>query len=330
MLPIKERYRLDIRSTEEMDIDGLSLIRVSLESSLTAARFEMSRRPKHGGRLYPFVPMFMLYLLMECRKTTFRGIVSGLTAHECACLGLPHDDRGRFAVPSAGTLCDFVNHVLPRISEELGDELGRAVIGTMGERTVTMDSTPAEASRYNREADYNPHYSVRMDKAHILMCNGFPAKMIQTRGNAHDNPVAAELIFRFGDLGVGNGRRTRVLADGAYDAFAAYTDVYIAAGCAMRCSQREGSVYSGTDLERIRKEYGSLHRLDGYDPGKRNDTDFMLRFLYNHGKTETAGEYLRDLSMSLDEKEGPPKGRWVCESVHRAMKRWSDFSIFGL
>jgi hypothetical protein len=327
MLLIKEQFRLGVRSTEEMDIGGFSLIRVSLESSSVISEFETSRRPRHGGRLYPFVPMFMLYLLMECRKTTFRGIVRGLSDRECACLGLPHDGKGRFAVPSPSTLCHFANHVLPGISEKLGDELCKAVLGSAGDRTVTMDSTPAEASRYNTDADFNPHYCVKMDKAHILMCNGFPVKMIQTRGNAHDNPIAAELVFRMGDLGI---RSARVLADGSYDAVATYIDVYIATGCVLRCNRRTGSVYSGTGEKEIAEAYSSLHRAEGYDPERKRDMDFMLRFLYHNGRMETAGEYLRDISMNLDGKEGPPKGRWVCECVHRAMKRWIDFSIFGL
>ncbi|RXG33371.1 transposase, IS4, partial [Methanohalophilus sp. WG1-DM] len=36
-------------------------------------------------------------------------------------------------------------------------------------RDVKTDSTPLEASRYDRYADYNPHYKCKMDKAHITM-----------------------------------------------------------------------------------------------------------------------------------------------------------------
>jgi len=55
-------------------------------------------------------------------------------------------------------------------------------------RDVKTDSTPLEASRYDRYADYNPHYKCKMDKAHITMIGTLPIYMTHTKGAANDSP----------------------------------------------------------------------------------------------------------------------------------------------
>src|SRR5664280_531120 len=49
-----------------------------------------------------------------------------------------------------------------------------------------IDSTPLEASRYDENADYHPHYGCKMDKAHITMVGTLPVFMTHTRGLAGD------------------------------------------------------------------------------------------------------------------------------------------------
>jgi hypothetical protein len=98
----------------------------------------------------------------------------------------------------------------------------------------------------------------------------------------------------------------------------------------MRCNQGTDAVCSGVDDEHILKEYNGMWKLGGYDRDRRNDTDFMLRFLCDNGEKETVGKYLRDKSMRMNENDGGTKARHICETVHRAMKRWVEFSIFRL
>lgn len=314
--------RLDVRSSEDMKVDELCRLRAVLESSEALSRFEYRNRPKRGGRVFGFVSLLLLYMLMECRKSTYRGVVRNLSDHDCVCLGLVDGD-GRPRRPSSATLNAFVNKSLATLAEAIGDEFARAVLNTMGVSSLTMDSTPLQASRYNADAALNPHYGIRMDKAHILMADGYPLYCIHSGGGANDNPFASPLLDRLPPV-----RGLSFHADGAYDAFLTYATVYRTTGAVMRCKHGNGASIHGVDEDAIRGRYGRMWRQEGYDPHRKDDLDFMLRFLCQHGEGLLVGKHLRDRSMLL-----PHDGRslrQVCETVHRAMKRWVDLSVFRL
>ena len=314
--------RLDVRSSEDMRVDELCRLRAALESSDVVSRFEYEHRPKRGDRKFSFVSLMLLYLYMECRKSTYRGVIRNLSDHDCVCLGLVDDD-GRPRRPSYATLNAFVNNSLAPMAEAIGDEFAQAVLSTMDVSSLTLDSTPLQASRYNVEAVLNPHYGIRMDKAHILMADGYPLYCIHSHGGANDNPFASQLVDRLPPV---DGLTFH--ADGAYDAFLTYTNVYRATGAVMRCNHGSDALIHGADEDAIRRKFTSMWRLGGYDAHRKNDLDFMLLFLCRHGEEVLVGKHLRDRSLLL-----PPDGRsvrQVCETVHRAMKRWVDFSIFRL
>jgi hypothetical protein len=327
MLLIEEAQRLDSRSTAEMTVDELARLRATLESSEAIGRIERAGRPRRGGVIFGFVPLLLLYMLMESRRTTYRGAVRNLSDRDCACLGLPLGSDGRHRRPSAATLNGFANHALAEAAEEIGREVSAAALAAMDSPVVTLDSTPLQASRYNFDADYSPHYEIRMYKAHMAMADGFPVAMIHSGGNAHDNPFAAPLVE-----GLCRARRgiwaSAFHADGQYDAFLTYAHVYVRTGAVMRCNQGVDAVRSGVDADRIAEEYARMWREKGYDPHRKGDLDFMLRFLHRHGKGELVGMHLRDRSMGLDAAEEGAGGRHVCETVHRAMKRWMAFDAF--
>lgn len=325
---IPDQHRLDIRSTAEMTVDQLALLRLPLGTSEVIRDYEDENRPRRGGVIFGFVPLLMTYILMECRKTTYRGIVKNLSDHDCACLGLPVGKDGKFMRPSAGTLNGFVNNRLSKVADQLVTELAKAVLESIpGSMIITLDSTPMQASSWNRDAEYNPHYGMRMDKAHIVMVNGHPLFMFRSSGTAGDNPFAAPLIELFHSVNPG-GRKCSLCADGAYYCFETYALVYMRTGAVMACNLPEGAVSSGLEEEDIRKAYCDLWKADGYDPHRKNDTDFMLRFLFRNGRAELAGMYIRDLAMSGEKRGENP--RHVCETVRRAMKRWVDFDIFRI
>ena len=66
--------------------------------------------------------------------------------------------------------------------------LGEKILKLSPEKEAKIDSTPLEASRYNKHADYNPHYECKMDKAHITMVGTYPVFMTNTKGVASDSP----------------------------------------------------------------------------------------------------------------------------------------------
>jgi len=287
----------------------------------------VSTARRGGGRIFGFIPMLLLYLWMECHKTTYRGVVRNLS--DCACLGLTSRD-GRPRRPSYATLNAFVNHELAPMATAIGDELAAAILKSKDVSSLTLDSTPLQASRYNVDAAFNPHYRIRMDKAHILMADGHPLYMAHSGGAAADGPFASELLGRLPGARPAPGS-WEFHADGSYDAFLTYARVYRATGAVMRCRQGSDARLRGVDEERIRSRYGRMWRLDGYDPHRKGDLDFMLRFLCRHGEELLVGRHLRDRSMLLNESDRDEKNlRQVCETVHQAMKRWMDFSVFRL
>jgi len=318
--------RLDVRSTEEMSIDELCRLRAVLETSEVISSFVHERHPKRGGRAFSIVSLLLLYIYMECRKSTYRGVVRNLSDRDCECLGLVDND-GCPRRPSYGTLNVFVNGTLAPMAEAIGDEFATAVLETMRVSSFTLDSTPLQASRYNTEAALNPHYSIRMDKSHILMADGYPLYQIHSGGGANDNPFASQLVDRLPPV---DGMA--FYADGGYDAFRTYTTVYMATGAVMECNHGTNALHHGIDEDAIRRKYARMWRFEGYDPHRKNDLDFMLWFLCRHGEEVLVGKHLRDRSMLLAaEVDGERRNvRQVCETVHRAMKRWVDFSIFRL
>ena len=325
MLLLNELSRLEGRSTKELSIDDLSMLRVELDSSDVIKGIERERRPRRGGVVYPFASLLLLAMWKEVKGQSYKGILNGLDRHDLICLGLKR-------IPSVGTLCHFVTRVLPRYCEDIGDELTEAVLRSMDTRVFTIDSTPLEAGRYNHQAKFNPHYEIRMDKSHIIMATGFPIAQIHTDGLAGDSPMAGHLLAHLGRLSVDRRRDDVLLTDGAYDCFETYADAWMATGCVMACSHPTGSVYHGdVDDSRMLREYNSLRNAKGYDPERKHDMDFVLRFLYSNGRKMLVGMYLRNISMLESEGyDGKDTRRQVCESSHRAFKRWLAFDIRGL
>ena len=328
MLPIEPKQRLDARSTAEMTVEELSRLKAALESSKTIGRYEYENRPKRGNLVFRFVPLLLLYMLLESRATTYRGAVRNLSDQDCVFLGLV-DRKGRPKRPSYATLNGFVNRRLPKIMDSIGSEIVAVMLAMCPKLIITIDSTPAQASRYNYDADYSPYYEIRMDKCHILMVNGYPLFMIQSSGNAHDNPFAEPLIRMLAGHDI-SGKEIEIYVDGGYDAFLTYAVAYMITGAVMRSNQGTDAAYSGVDGKKIMDAYAGMWKTKGFDPHKKRDIDFMLRFLFRNGEQELVGKYLRDRSMDLEKEEGRPTVRFVCETMHRSMKRWIELNIFRI
>ena len=65
--------------------------------------------------------------------------------------------------------------------------LGEKNLKLSKEKEVKIDSIPLEASRYDKYADYDPHYEFRMYKAHIKMVGTYPVFMTHTKELAGDS-----------------------------------------------------------------------------------------------------------------------------------------------
>lgn len=325
MLLLKDISRTEARSTKELSVDELSLLRAELESSKAVAEADRGSRPNRGGIMYPFVSLVLLAIWKEIKNQTYKGVLKNLDNHDLICLG--HKRK-----PSVGTLFHFVTRMLPKFCDSIGDELSEAVLKAMDDRFFTIDSTPLEAERYNFDAKFNPYYEIRMDKSHILMISGFPLKQIHTDGLTGDCPRARMLVDMMKGMGYDRREGDVLLTDGAYDNFVLYADVWIATGTVMACNHAVNArFHADVDDVGILKEFNSLHDVPGYDPEMKHDVDEVLRFLCKNGKKEVVGIYLRNISMlNSEEYDGKDTRRQVCESAHRAFKRWMSFDIRGL
>jgi len=163
-----------------------------------------------------------------------------------------------------------------------------------------------------------------MDKAHILMVNGYPATMEWSPGNAGDHQFAAGLIRRI------TGKtefyeKDRIYADGAYDTFNFYAEIYLATRRLLRAAHRFDSSYNPEiNDEYLKKEFNKLRKKQGYNHELKYDFDKMIRFMCLNGRKREVGIYLRNKDLALYEEEQKngvrDTSRSVCETVHMAKK----------
>ncbi len=172
---------------------------------------------------YNIASMIKLFAVKCFRNLSYDKTISSLTEEEAILLSF-FDESGQIKLPSGGTLHHFVKY---RLGEEGINEvmlmLGEKILKLSSEKEVKIDSTPLEASRYDKHADYNPHYGCKMDKAHITMVGTYPVFMTHTKGLAGDSP---EPISHIEALKKTNADIEFCSADGGYDSFLNHSDIW--------------------------------------------------------------------------------------------------------
>jgi hypothetical protein len=316
------------RSTAELTADELAGLFHALSDSITIKRYVSEHRPRGGGMIFGFVPMFLLYVLMECRRQTYRGMTKNLTIEEAFVLGFPiKDDMIR--IPAASTLNSFVNHILiPNVMQPLSKEFGECFISMSEEKGIlTIDSTPVEACHGDKDAEFNPHYRINMKKAHIAMRNGMPLCMEYSGGNDGDNPYARPLLESCKGMGAGRKNISMFMADGSYDAFETFGDVWETIGVQSRMRLHSNHVLSEDacpeEIDRV------VNRNWKHGGSKDMPMAKKLTFLCSIDKKELAGMYLRNLCITDPLRDIRLKDRWECEVTHSSMKQWIDFTVRG-
>ena len=133
-------------------------------------------------------------------------------------MGMPLGPDG-YRQPSPARISDFVRHEWPEICPDIEREFIDAVLLSQQEKVFTVDSTPMEASRYSRKYAFNPHYEIRMAKAHIIMCNGIPLVATFTNANESDSNQLVHLLKMLPDAIRGT---IRFASDGSSPSFGNY------------------------------------------------------------------------------------------------------------
>jgi len=180
---------------------------------------------RRGGNHFRYDPLLMLKLVVvKCfRRLSYRDTITSLSEEDCRNLGVPKTGDGYYCLPSHSTLHHFVKYRLKTEGfENLMHIIGSIICRDSDETSGIIDSTPLEASRYNVDAAYNPHYQCRMDKAHIFHLGEFPLACRISGGNEADSKHAFSLISDVKEM---KPNLTAVFADGGYDSFQVHADI---------------------------------------------------------------------------------------------------------
>ncbi|MCK4269249.1 MAG: transposase [Methanogenium sp.] len=281
-----------------------------------------------GSRKFSFDIGLMLRLvvLKKFRNLSFRKTLYSLTNEDCLYLRIPKIN-GEYRIPSSSSFHGFMKYRLGEegfreIMELVGAKLAKAADKP---QEAIIDSTPLEASRYNPHALFNPHYLIKMDKAHIFHYGNYPLYMVYSNGTTNDKPCFYPLIQKIARM---NPEMSAIVLDAGYDTFEIHAKIWRTFGIHPLIQFREDAVIhdEGT-LEGINhwvnkmwKEGGDIHQ----------SIEKKLRFLYDHGRKEQVGKYLRNINCLDEDFYSKCKNRSQCERKHKHIKDTVKFDIRSL
>lgn len=200
--------------------------------------------------------------------------------------------------------------------------VGEKIAKLEDSKNAKLDSTPLEASRYDRNSDFNPHYNCKMDKVHITMIGTSPVFMTYTGGLAGDSPELQLHIDALLDI---NAEINEYLLDGGYDSFMNHADIWYKLNADPLISLGANAVINREgELERIDHWVNKMWNLGG---SKQMDIDEKLQFLYENGRQEQVGMYLRNENLKNKTFPDSYNLRKECERIHGHIKNTVKFDV---
>lgn len=271
---------------------------------------------------YSISSMIKLFIVMCFRQLSYEKTVASLTEEEAILLAF-HDDNGVIKLPSPKTLHNFVKY---RLGEDGISEImmlvGERILKLTQIKEAKIDSTPLEASRYDKYADYNSHYECKMDKAHITMIGTYPVFMTHTNGKAGDSP---ELIKHVEALKKMNADIDLYSADTGYKAFTNHADIWYHLHARPVIAYPKNAVISTEgELDRIDHWVNKMWKIGG---DVHASIESKLKFLYENERAEQVGMYLRNQNMRDRSFLSLYKKRGECEPKHGHIKDVVKFDI---
>lgn len=271
---------------------------------------------------YDVEAMIKLVIVKFFRQLPFKKTVSTLTEEDTWLLGFK-EKNGEFLIPSGGTLHHFVKY---RLGVEGTDKImmliGEKIAKLIDSKDAKTDSTPLEASRYDKHSDYNPHYECKMDKAHITMIGTYPIYMTYTGGLAGDSP---ELPAHIDALIEQEIQIKEYTLDGAYDSFLNHADIWYKLSAKPLIFPGEGAVINDEgEIHRIDHWANKMWKLGG---SKHMKLDDKLRFLYENGRQKQVGMYLRNQNLKDERFKDSYSHRKECERIHNHIKDTVKFDV---
>jgi len=269
---------------------------------------------------YDVAAMIKLAVVKFFRQQPYKKMV--LSEEEAWLLGFQEKDD-KMLIPSGGTLHHFVKY---RLNAEGIDKImmmvGERICKYIDAKDAKLDSTPLEASRYDFFSDFNPYYGCKMDKAHITMIGTFPIFMNYTDGLVGDSP---QVPLHIAALIKMNAKIDEYWLDGGYDSFENHANIWHKLKAKPLISLPVDAVINEEgEVKRLRHWANKMWKLGG---SKQMKIDDMLRFLYENGRIEQVGMYLRN--QNLKDKSSPDSSnlRAECERIHGHIKNTVKFNV---
>lgn len=278
----------------------------------------------HGYFHYPVDLMIKLLVVVTYRKIAYRHTRSKLTEEDLTHL-LPQ--KTTISIPAPSTLHHFVKYRLGINGlEYLMFSVGKKIAHYLRhEENLIIDSTPLEASRYCRNSIFNPHYELKMDKAHIMNLGNYPLFMIHSEGNENDMFYGKSLIdiAQLMDLHPKN-----VLMDKGYDSIEMHTRIFEKLDALPVIQIRSNAVLNqAASKVHIQKWVNKLWKEGG---AKCKTFKEKLLFLAGTRKRDVVGRYLRNQNiLNQDSLEEIYRKRSACERKHAHIKSIVKFDVVG-
>ena len=269
---------------------------------------------------YDIGGMVKLSVVKFFRQIPYKKVI--ITGEEAWLLGFKEKD-GVIQIPSAGTLHHFVKYRLGvEGTEQIMMMIGKKIAKLSKTTNAKMDSTPLEASRYDKYSDYNPHYGCKMDKAHITMIGTYPVFMTYTDGVDGDSPQLPNHIDAMLKMDV---NIDEFYLDGGYDSFKNHADIWYKLNAKPMISLSKDAVINKEgNLKRINHWVNKMWRLR---TSKHMKIEDKLRFLYENGRQEQVGKYLRNQHLKDESFPDSCKLRSECERIHCHIKNTVKFDV---
>lgn len=306
-------------SLDDLTKNGLSLI--EFLSFLEIGHIEeyvlenyYIRKPQHNiGAMLRLSAAYYFY-----GDKGYSRLVKSITGHELRLLKLKKP-------PSASILHHFIHCRIGesgfvKIMEPIAPKLDK-LAENKGTKHLSHDSTPVEASRYDKNADFNPYYQCMMYKAHITMKGTIPLLMTFSSGNSGDSPYLKPHAYKLNELGI-TGEFMDL--DAAYDSFENHALIKHVIGAYPYIGLKENAVVSDEgNVEAINHWCNKLWK-EGGNPN--NSMHEKLEFLFQQGRIESVGAYYRNKNIL-----GMPKDktclRSVQERIHSHIKGTVKFDV---
>jgi len=266
--------------------------------------------------------MIKLLVVMHFRKHSYEKAIFSLTESDIQDLGFIYS-REDVILPSPSTLHHFVKYRLGVTGiKEVMKMIGNKISALLKPGVATTDSTPMEASNYDAHARFNPHYTMKMCKAHITMIGEFPLYMTFTEGDVHDSPELSDHIMTLKKM---EPKLHEYCLDSGYDSFENHADIWYHLSIVPHIKLKDNAVVNNEGSpKRINHWVNKLWKKGG---DVHASSDEKLRFLYEHDRAEQVGMYFRNLNISNPNFDEVYRKRSKCESIHAHIKDTVTFNV---